>query len=332
MKSTYLLKSCFTLLVVSVLLSCEQDVIRADDPSGLHFTVESNILVIKNEDDFNSLITKTNPYTNADFDKDGFASLLSIYKKALAEEEKYFEYYESFTEDELHKQFPNGINPHSDYVNQHAHLFKFSEEGWFDLYISDIRAAAFVNAEGIVKVGDTYRKYVADGVLFSKKLSTLKSADKASEQSLPDGVTAHQHEKLTIEHPEERVISGSFRVNECTDRKDRYRVRLYEDILVANKGGGNFEMVYGFSVRSFRHTVFGWERRFATSTLGGRVDYQASFGSGGYTINANGAQEIIGWTFVSSYNFTEFSRPEIYYSYGQGWGRNGCYCTYTGYY
>jgi len=74
---------------------------------------------------------------------------------------------------------------------------------------------------------------------------------------------------------------------------------LYEDILVANKGNGNYEMLYGFSVHSFRHTVQGWQRRFATGGLAGSVDYQASFGFDGYTIQANGTQESLAWTFVA---------------------------------
>lgn len=335
MKKPYsYLKSWFTLLIISFLLSCEQGITSLEDLSKLQIKVEDNNLAIKNEDEFNSLMEKFNPYTTDGFDKDGFTSLLTIYNQAIAEDEKYFEYYESFTEDELQAKFPNGISPHSEYVNKHARLFKFSEKGWFELNISDFRVAGLINPEGIVKVGNVYRKYVADGVLFSESLSALGFADKASNQSLPDGVTAHQYERLIIEQPEAeaRVISSSFRVNECTDREDRYRVRLYEEILVANKGGGIFELTYGFSVRSYRHTVWGWERRFETEALAGSVDYQASFGSDSKLITANGRQDIIGWTFVSGYNFTEFNPPEIFYSYGQGWGRNGCYCNYTGYY
>lgn len=329
MKKAFL-KLIFSMLLVGILVGCEQDVFKNKDSE---INIESGYIVVQSDEHLDNLVNKSNHYTKLITKSEDFISLLDIYQHAISEDAKYFEKFEKYTADELQKMYPSGINPHSDYVIKNSHLFNFSEEGWFELKIADVRLAKLVNTDGIIKVGDTYRKYESNAVFLSKDLDLLKSLSESDyPESLSEGITSHTYEKIRIEHPQAKVISQSFQVNSCTNRSGDYRVRLYEDILVANKGNGNYEMVYGFSVHSFRHTVFGWQRRFATGYLAGRVDYQASFGFDGYTINASDPQESLGWTFVRDYNFTDSNRPEIFYSQGQGWGRDGCYCTYTGNY
>jgi len=86
-----------------------------------------------------------------------------------------------------------------------------------------------------------------------------------------------------------------------------------------------------FKVRSFRKTIFG-DRNFDTWTLAATVYYQASWGSDGKTITAAAATNKIGWSFITNYQYVETNPPSIYNSQGQGWGRDGCTCTYSGNY
>ncbi|MFP4293766.1 MAG: hypothetical protein ACLFQ0_19205 [Cyclobacteriaceae bacterium] len=137
----------------------------------------------------------------------------------------------------------------------------------------------------------------------------------------------HLRYDITNTSSNAKLIDRDMQVNTCTNRVDRYRVRLYEEIVHYGLGNGTFEIVHGFRVYSFRRTIYGWERRFKTSALAGRVDYQGSYGSGGKYIQANGKQHSIGWE-LATVQYGSFNEQYIYWSRGEAWGRNGCYCSY----
>ncbi len=169
-------------------------------------------------------------------------------------------------------------------------------------------------------------------ILNTKISYALKEVQES--KSLPLGVTEYKLHHVRKEHNESsRFVTGSFAVNSCTGTADRYRVRLYEDVITYFIGPtGTFALDHGFKVKSFRRTVWGWDRNFDTSALAGSVSYQASWGSDGKTIQANGTQNEIRWPFISNYQYTETNPPSIFNSQGQGWGRDGCTCSYSGVY
>jgi hypothetical protein len=47
---------------------------------------------------------------------------------------------------------------------------------------------------------------------------------------------------------------------------------------------------------------------------------------------ASEATNEIGWNFITNYQYVETNPPSIFNSQGQGWGSDGCTCTYSGYY
>lgn len=181
-------------------------------------------------------------------------------------------------------------------------------------------------------IGGQARKYTMNSLFISEdgNVNTLK---KASDSKSVSRVKEYKLARLRKEHANSRLVTGSFSVNSCTGTAGRYRVRLYEDVITYYIGPiGTFVLDHGFIVKSFRKTIWGWDRNFATNYLAGEVNYQADWGSDGKYISANGRQNEIRWPFISNYQYTETNPPAIYYSTGQGWGRDGCTCTYTGYY
>ncbi len=178
------------------------------------------------------------------------------------------------------------------------------------------------------------RKYTMSSLFISEEGSVTNLKKIKDNTGLPSGVKEYKLTHIRKEHDANaRLVTGSFSVNSCTGTADRYRVRLYEDVITYYIGPlGTFALDHGFRAKSFRKTIWGWDRNFDTNYLAAQVSFQADWGSDGKYISANGAQNEIAWPFISNYQYTEDNPPAIYYSTGQGWGRDGCTCTYTGYY
>ncbi len=171
--------------------------------------------------------------------------------------------------------------------------------------------------------------------MFVSEDGNIGALKKVKEQiNLPEGVKEYKLNHIRKEHKEyARLVTGSFSVNSCTGTAGRYRVRLYEDVITYFVGPtGTFALDHGFKVKSFIKTVWGWERNFATGELAGSIYYQADWGSDSKIIQANGTQHEIGWPFIVGYRYVDSYPPSIFYSQGQGWGRDGCTCTYSGSY
>ncbi|MFP4293767.1 MAG: hypothetical protein ACLFQ0_19210 [Cyclobacteriaceae bacterium] len=66
----------------------------------------------------------------------GFTSIRYLFEKAVDEDEKYFKELESMTdEEEIKKHQSVAPSPHSAYVLNNSELFKFHDEGWFEIKI-----------------------------------------------------------------------------------------------------------------------------------------------------------------------------------------------------
>lgn len=256
----------------------------------------------------------------------GFTSLKMIFNDAVDENTKYFESLERLDESSL-----QGYSKHSEYVLSHSNLFVFLEEGGIDLKISHKEMASVLNADGIINVGDELRKYTADAYLVSS-ISGLDNLRKSSLTKTYPGVRAFPVTSLRNEINSARYVTSTFSVNSCTGTAGRYRVRLYEDIYTQPIGGGTWKLTHYFTVKSFRRYTFGGEQNFATSALEGGVSYQATWGNNARYIYANGTQHEIGDFLMVDYIYSEQTPPQITFSYGSGRGRDGCNCSYTGYY
>ncbi|MBN8577370.1 MAG: hypothetical protein J0L66_10535 [Cytophagales bacterium] len=263
--------------------------------------------------------------------KNGFVSLQSILNKAVEEETKYFDKLEAIGEQNLKKE---DIKPHAPYVLDNAKYFKFHEDGWFELNIANQDLAPLLNKDGIIVIEGQARKYTMHSLFVSEDGNTNALKELQETNTLPSGVTEYKLHHIRKEHNENsRIVTGSFSVNSCTGTQGRYRVRLYEDVITYFIGPtGTFALDHGFKVKSFIKTIWGWDRNFDTSALAGTVYYQASWGFDGKTIQANGTQNEIRWPFISNYQYTETNPPSIFNSQGQGWGRDGCTCSYSGVY
>jgi hypothetical protein len=262
--------------------------------------------------------------------KNGFTSLQSLLNKAVKEETLYFEKLESIGEDKLSKL---EVKPHCDFVLQNSKYFKFHEEGWFELKVSNENLAPILNLDGIVFIGNEARKYTESHVYVTtkEKVDLLRLIDENIIEI--NGVESYAIKTSRREHDLARLVKGSFSVNSCTGTAGRYRVRLYEDVITYFIGPtGTFALDHGFKVKSFKKTIWGWDRNFDTGALAAQVTYQADWGSGSQSIRAAFAVNEIGWPFVTNYQYIDYNPPAIYYSRGQGWGRDGCTCTYQGYY
>lgn len=191
--------------------------------------------------------------------------------------------------------------------------------------------APILNKDGIVVIDGQARKYTKQSLFVSEDGDVQILKEVQEHGNLPSGVNEIKLNHIRKEHKESaRLVTSSFSVNSCTGTADRYRVRLYEDVVTYYIGPiGTFALDHGFKVKSFRKTIWGWDRNFATGALAGSVSYQASWGSDGKTIQANGTQHEISWPFISNFQYTETNPPSIFYSQGQGWGRDGCTCTYA---
>jgi len=298
--------------------------------------VVDDYVSVGSEQSLTLLLQKMAGMTNEELNnweaRTGFISLRSILNTAIDEETLYFDSLEAIGEENLKIE---KIKLHSDYVLKNAKYFRFDEEGWFELNIANQDLSPLLNKGGIIVIEEQARKYTMHSVYISEKgnINALKRIRK--NESLPAGVKEYELQHIRKEHSESaRIVMGSFSVNSCTGVAGRYRVRLYEDIVTYIVGRSGWVTYYalshGFKVKSFRRTVWGWERNFATSALRGTVNYQASWGSGGKAIQANGTQSEIAWPFISNYQYTLYSPPSIFNS--QGWGRDGCTCSYSGFY
>ncbi len=213
----------------------------------------------------------------------------------------------------------------------HANLFTFMEEGGIDLKIAHKEMASVLNADGIINVGNELRKYTSNAYLISS-ISELDNLRKSSLNKTYPGVEAYPVTSLRKEISSGRLVTSSFSVNSCTGTAGRYRVRLYEDIYTQPVGSGTWKLTHYFTVKSFRRYTFAGEQNFATSALEGGVSYQATWGIDSRYIYANGTQHEIGDFLKVDYIYSDTNVPEITYSYGSGRGRDGCNCSYTGYY
>lgn len=332
MKTTLLISTITIFLFACVQ---ENELIKQTDQFGSELKVVNDYLSVNSMESLTPLLQRIAVMSREEFrdweTQTGFISLHSILNKAIDEEIKYFDSLEAIGEENLKI---NEIKPHADYVLDNAKYFRFDEEGWFELNIANQDLAPLLNKDGIIVIEGQARKYTMNSLYISENedINALRTVQE--NKNLPAGVTEYELHHIRKEHSESaRYVTGSFSVNSCTGTAGRYRVRLYEDIISYFIGPtGTFALDHGFKVKSFRKTIWGWDRNFDTSALAGTVYYQASWGSDGKTIQANGTQNEIRWPFVSNYQYQETNPPSIFNSQGQGWGRDGCTCSYSGVY
>ena len=319
--------------LVLLLFSCSEELPTKENKTSLlkGVSVQDDYLSI-DENSFESLLKdllrKSPQELNAWEKSIGFTSLRSIMEKAVEEETKYFNMLEERGEENLDI---NTTPRNSAFVIENAQYFNFTSDGWFELKILDLQLSSVLNADGVVKIGKELRKYSGDMLFVSEKgdLSALKGD--LNINRLPEGIQAFQLERYRKTHRPEnaKVITSSQNINSCTDVVNRYRVRLYEDVVIRPLGSGSWELQHQFILKSFRHTVWGWQRNFATNFLEGGVYYEADWGLGSDYIYANGTQHEIGAILKTGYRYSEITPPSIQYSSGEGWGRDGCHCTYA---
>lgn len=321
-------------LIAIITLCCvqETEMIKKPEQFGNELKVVNDYISVGSVESLTPLLQKIAGMSQEELDnwetKTGFVSLRSILNKAIDEETEYFDRLEAIGEKNLKIE---ETKPHADYVLDNAKYFKFDEDGWFELNIANSDLAPILNKEGIIVIEGQARKYTMHSLYVSESGDINQLRKIEEDKSLPIGVIEYRLNHIRKEHSETaRFVTGSFSVNSCTGTAGRYRVRLYEDIITYFIGPtGTFALDHGFKVKSFRRTIWGWQRNFATSALAGTVYYQASWGSDGKTIQANGTQHEIAWPFISNYQYTETNPPSIFNSQGQGWGRDGCTCTYS---
>ncbi len=265
--------------------------------------------------------------------RNGFVSLRSILNKAVEEETKYFDELEAIGEKNLRIE---EVKQHADYVLENARYFKFHEEGWFELNIANKELAPLLNKDGIIVIEGQARKYTMDALFVADDGNTHVLKNVQVQKDLPHGVQEYKVNHIRKELNENaKTVTASFSVNSCTGTKDRYRVRLYEDVssyFIGPSGTQRFALTHFITAKSFRKTIWGWDRNFATGALAATVSYQATWGFDGVTIQANGTQHEISYPFVTGYEYTSSNPPSIFNSQGRGWGRDGCTCSYNGYY
>lgn len=324
--------------IVLIVFGCtqEDESLQKPVPIETEFKVINNYVSVNLAESLTPLLQRISGMSRVELEtwenKTGFVSLQSILNKAVEEETKYFDKLEAIGEQNLIK---DDIKPHAPYVLENAKYFKFHEDGWFELNIANQNLAPLLNKDGIIVVEGQARKYTMNSLFISDDGNTVALKDlQEGTKTLPSGITEYKLNHIRKEHNENsRLVTGSFSVNSCTGTVGRYRVRLYEDVITYFIGPtGTFALDHGFKVKSFRKTIWGWDRNFDTGFLAATVSYQASWGSDGKTIQANGTQNEIGWPFITNYQYNETNPPSIFNSQGQGWGRDGCTCSYSGFY
>ncbi len=330
------LKMLFVLIALCA-FQCAPDseITPKADLAAMDVTFKDDYVVISDASALNPLLQKMAILSPSDLDswetKNHFSSLRSLMNRAVAEETKYFDKLEGLDKQSLNL---DEIKPHADFVLEHASYFRFDDEGWFELNIANQNLAPLLNKDGIIIIAGEARKYTMKSLFVSKvaDVGVLKSIH-ADQHELPIGVKKYDITRIRKEHDaNSRYVTGSFSVNSCTGTAGKYRVRLYEDVVSYYIGPtGTYALDHGFKVKSFRKTIFG-DRNFDTWALAATVYYQASWGSDGMSITAASATNEIGWPFITNYQYIDSNPPSIFNSQGQGWGRDGCTCTYSGYY
>lgn len=325
------------LFPIVLILSCYQEngFIKKTNPLDTDGIVVDDYIVISKSESLTPLLQKMASMPPTELDKweveNNFVSLRSILNRAVKEETKYFDELESIGEQNLVKE---EIKPHADYVLENAKYFRFHDEGWFELNIANQNLAPLLNKDGIIVIEGEARKYTLTSLYVSDigDVATLQLIT-SDQTDLPAGVKKYAINQLRKELTSySRYVTGSFSVNSCTGTAGNYRVRLYEDVISYYIGPtGTYALDHGFKVKSFRKTIFG-DRNFDTWALAATVYYQASWGSDGKSITAAAATNEIGWPFITNYQYIDSNPPSIFNSQGQGWGRDGCTCTYSGIY
>ncbi len=346
----YLKFSLYT--VVLLMVSClfyacsEEELIQSDTVTGNNLKLTSgnkdfkvklrnNYLWFNDSATFEKTLNELQTFSREELDawekQLGFTSIRFLFEKAVDEDEAYFEKLEAFTEKELEAKFPNGVSPHSAYVLKNANLFRFHDEGWFEIDIPYQNLFKVLNKEGIVRIGDKIKKYSFNAVKIihdgdESKIELLSTTDQTNSKNHIQVNKVMWYRKETGS-TNAKLIDKSFQVNNCTGEAGRYSVHLSENITHQGLGGGRFLITHSFNALSYRRTVYGYIRRFKTGYLTGRVDYQASYGSGGRTEEAGVPLHTIGAVLYEGEQ-SAWNANEIYWSKGVALGRDNCTCNY----
>lgn len=343
MKTYYLnIKSVLVVaLLCGIFWSCQEESLLQDDlvvaDDNFEIRAHNGYLWFKDSATYSATLEKLEGYSREELDQWeeelGFTSIRSIFEKAVDEDEKFFEAIEKLPEEEIQPKFANGIAPHSKFVLQNAELFRFNSEGWFDINLPYAHIHKLLNRDGIIRIGDNIMKYSSNAVKIIRDgdenkiglLESIKKTDSKAGIKVNDIVVIRKG--IDLENAKSFVRPAL--VNECTNKVDRYRVRMYENIdMELNATFGSTTITHSFEVHSFRHTYQGWQRRFKTSSLGGSLNFDASYGSYGGNVQAADQVHSLGKVLYTG-QITRGSAVYVYYSAGQAWGRNGCYCEYA---
>lgn len=355
MKTYYLnIKSVLVVaLLCGIFWSCQEeeflqdDLATADDNFGVK--EYNGYLWFKDTATYLATLKKLEGYSREELDQWeeelGFTSIRFLFEKAVDEDEVYFEELENMEEEEVTAKYPNGVKPHSSYVLNNAELFNFHEEGWFEPKTPISRLNKVLNKDGLVRIGGKIVEYSSNAVKIildgdEKKIPLLDNVSESQfENSIRVDIITFSTREIIPPANNAKIYSypydKTWQVNTCTKREDRYRVRLRENITTLWRRDGyngpyTRRVIHTFEVNSFRHTYQGWQRRFKTSSLGATIITQTNYGSGTFSDYVQAATEV---HTLGAELFNDLTPPaidpEIYYSQGEAWGRNGCRCSYA---
>lgn len=276
---------CLLSIPVLITTACQEERLESmaasdGDNQKVSFNKHSNYLEFKTSEAFEATLKhlETQQATSSDVlaQFSEFSSMNDVFEKAIREDKKYFEEMETLYErGEVTLEEVQGT--HSRYTEANFDYFLFDNDGSYYMNSFHPNIAKLVNKEGIVKVGDTLRRYTRHQVSFlpggeANEIETLVQAKDSDTRSgllvtpvdiqgeEEGGLMAYQ-DYLSYEGSPNTRVSGQY-----TDQHTKYgsvgcrrrRLTLRVTIAAYSNGFVYDRSVFSVYVKHELKGLFGW--------------------------------------------------------------------------
>ncbi|MEM9674035.1 MAG: hypothetical protein AAF992_15695, partial [Bacteroidota bacterium] len=182
-------------IVAMGLNSCTEDIISSSQDDDFPVNVKNGYLEFKDQEAFDQIKSSLKGGDRDKYDAwesqfPGFTSLRSTYERSIDEQERWYDYLESLSNEEL-KVIMEGSDDffYSDFIKNNSKLFVLYDSGMYDLNLPKTvhELIPFVNNDGLIKIGSSLYKYNENSIKIVKdgkdeKLKLLENIQESSEE------------------------------------------------------------------------------------------------------------------------------------------------------